>query len=327
MKSTIEDVARAAGVSTATVSNALNGTGRASAATRARVREVAATLGYRPNAAGRTLRTGRTGVLALAVTTFGERAWNFAEVAYYAHMVAAATSAAHARGYALMVLPTGLDADGWHAVSADGVVLLDSPQGDPAVEILRSRDIPIAFDGEPHEFGPRDSWVDNDHAATTAMVVSHLQSQGARRIGLLAQDTSDRYTQAVVAAYRSLVPEPLVCLVGLVGGSDSTGRAEAERLLRDGADAVYGLLDHCGHGVLAAATHLGLRVPEDVLVVTASEDPAYAAMSPSVSTVSLRPEETITAAVEALAAVIAGGQPSVRTDLATELLVRDSSVR
>jgi DNA-binding LacI/PurR family transcriptional regulator len=105
------------------------------------------------------------------------------------------------------------------------------------------------------------------------------------------------------------------------------GRAEAERLLRDGADAVYGLLDDSGRGVLAAAASLGLRVPEDVLVVTASEDPTYASTSPPVTTVSLRPADTISAAVEALAATLAGEPPTVRADLATDLLVRASSTR
>lgn len=321
---TVVDVARAAGVSTATVSNALNGTGRASAATRDRVRAAAEELGYRPNAAGRTLRTGRTGVLAVAVTTFGDVAWNFAEVAYYAHMVAAATSAAHARGYALMVLPTGLDVDGWHAVAADGVVLLDSPQGDPAVAVLRGRGIPIAFDGEPYDVGPRDSWVDNDHAATVAQVVAHLREEGARRIGLLAPATGDHYARASMAAYEALVDEPLI---GLVGREDPTGRQAALGLLRAGADALYGLIDRCGHGSLAAAAELGLGVPEDVLVVSVSEDPTYAATRPPVSTVSLRPVDTVTAAVDALADALAGGEPAVRSDLPSELVVRESSTR
>ena len=324
MKPTILDVARAAGVSVATVSNALNDTGRASAATRARVREVAATMGYRPNAAGRTLRTGRTGVLALAVTTFGEQTWNYAEIAYYAHMVAAATSAAHAHRYALTVLPASLDADGWHAVAADGVVLLDSPEGDPAARVLRARGIPIAFDGRPHELGPLDSWVDNDHAATMAVVLAHLREQGARRIALLAQNTSDHYTRDCLAAYRSQVDRPRIALTD---STDPVGRAEAEQLLRDGADAVYSLLDDGGRGIVAAADALGLRVPDDVLVVTASEDPTYASTSPPVSTVSLRPADTISAAVDALAATLAGGSPSVRDDLTTDLVVRASSLR
>lgn len=263
-------------------------------------------------------------MLALAVTTFGERAWNYAEVVYYAHVVAAATAAAHARGYALTVLPTGLGEPDWQGVVADGVVLLDSPADDPAVRVLGERGIPIAYDGEPHTTGPRDSWVDNDHEASTALVLDHLREQGARRIGLLAQSTSDRYTQAVLAAYRAQVSTPYV---RFVDDAEWTGRAAATELLRDGVDAVYGLIDRCGHGILAAADALGLSVPDDVLVVTVSEDPVYQAMTPSVSTVSLRPEQTVTAAIDALIGVIDGGGPTVLPDLPSDLLVRESSLR
>src|SRR6185295_14136328 len=68
----IRDVAAAAGVSITTVSDALNGKGRLPDETRSRVREVADRLGYRPSAAARTLRTGRSGLIGLTVTTYGE---------------------------------------------------------------------------------------------------------------------------------------------------------------------------------------------------------------------------------------------------------------
>lgn len=190
--------------------------------------------------------------------------------------------------------------------------------------MLRARGIPIAFDGRPHELGPLDSWVDNDHAATMAVVLAHLREQGARRIALLAQNTSDHYTRDCLAAYRSQVDRPRIALTE---STDPVGRAEAEQLLRDGADAVYSLLDDGGRGIVAAADALGLRVPDDVLVVTASEDPTYASTSPPVSTVSLRPADTISAAVDALVATLAGGSPSVRDDLTTDLVVRPSSLR
>lgn len=98
----IRDVAAAAGVSITTVSDALNGKGRLPEATRRHVREVADRLGYRPSAAARTLRTGRSGLIGLTVTTYGEEPFTFTEFAYFAEMARAATSAALARGYALV---------------------------------------------------------------------------------------------------------------------------------------------------------------------------------------------------------------------------------
>ena len=65
IRATVREVAEAAGVSTGTVSHALNGTGRVAAATRTRVAEAAAELDYRPDRRGRALRSGRTNTLAL----------------------------------------------------------------------------------------------------------------------------------------------------------------------------------------------------------------------------------------------------------------------
>src|SRR5882757_6380611 len=120
----IRDVAAAAGVSITTVSDALNGKGRLPDATRSHVREVAERLGYRPSAAARTLRTGRSGLIGLTVTTYGEEPFTFTEFAYFAEMARAATSAALARGYALVILPASSRHDVWGNVALDGTVVI-----------------------------------------------------------------------------------------------------------------------------------------------------------------------------------------------------------
>ncbi|MER5298667.1 LacI family DNA-binding transcriptional regulator [Streptomyces lasiicapitis] len=123
---TLADIARAAEVSTATVSHALNGTGRLSEATRRRVRATATALGYGAP------RTGpRTRTLGIAVTTF-PGPWNYTEIAYFSRAVTAATAAAHAHGYALTTLPADRVADAaWHTLAVDGMLIVDSPPGDP----------------------------------------------------------------------------------------------------------------------------------------------------------------------------------------------------
>ncbi|MEO3785737.1 LacI family DNA-binding transcriptional regulator [Actinocorallia sp. B10E7] len=324
MPATIFDVARAAEVSTATVSNALNGTGRVSEATRRRVREAAERLGYRPNVAGRALRTGRTGMLALGVTTYGPHEWNFSEVAFYTQLITAATATAHRHGYALTILPATLTEPEWQALAVDGVILLDSPQDDPAIPILRDRGIPIAFDGRPWSLGPRDSWVDNDHAAATEQVIRHLRDQNATRIALVTAYGTDLWTRTCAETYRALVPDPLI---DAIDADDPEGRAAAERVLRAGADAVYGLIDGLGRGALAAARDLGLRVPDDVLIATCSEDPSYAWTAPPVTTLSLFPTDTVALAVTALADTLSGFPASVHPGLPTRLTVRESSSR
>ncbi|MEV2251889.1 LacI family DNA-binding transcriptional regulator [Streptomyces sp. NPDC050147] len=321
---TLTDIARAAEVSTATVSHALNGTGRIAGPTRRRVREVAAGLGYV------TRRTApRTRTLGVAVTTY-PRAWDYAEVAYFSRALTAATSAAHARGYALTTLPADRAADDtWHSLAVDGMLIMDSPRGDPMAHALRARGIPLVFDGVPGDPRPGDHWVDNDHEAATREVLDHLAASGARRIALQSGDGDEHYARAVTAAYTGWCArrgaDPLVVPFDV---TDGQGRA-FDALLRGPhrADAVYAAYDPGGRQLLAAAARLGLRVPGELRVVCASEDPGYAATLPPVTTVTLDPERTARAAVGLLVGLIEGdgGTALGPVVVPAGLLVRDSS--
>ncbi|MGW1158064.1 LacI family DNA-binding transcriptional regulator [Streptomyces sp. NPDC002519] len=294
---TLADVARAAEVSTATVSHALNGTGRLADATRRRVREVATALGY---GARLTPRTG--GTLGVAVTTYAGSAWNFLEVPYFARLLTAATATAHAHGYALTILPAARGAETpWHTLAVDGMLLLDSPAGDPVLRALRARDIPLVFDGRPLDPRPGDVWVDNDHIATTREVLDHLAASGARRIALHAGHGDEHYTQAVTRTYEQWCREhgrtPL-CLT--FDPYDTPGHGLDTVFAARTCDAVYAVYDPGGRQVLAAAARHGLRIPDDLLLVCTSEDPAYAENDPPVSTVTLRPATIAETAVTAL---------------------------
>lgn len=322
---TLADIARAAEVSTATVSHALNGTGRLGEGTRRRVREIATGLGYGAP------RAPRTRTLGLAVTTFAGAPWNFVAVAYFSRWLTAATSAAHARGYALTTLPADRGAGTpWHHLAVDGMLLLDSPHDDPVLRALRARGIPLVFDGRPADPRPGDVWVDNDHTATTHEVLDHLASAGARRIALHAGFGDEHYTRAVTEAYgrwcarRGRTPLPV-----RFDPHDGPGHAFDGVFAQGTADAVYSLYDPGGRQALAAAARHGLSVPGDLLLVCASEDPAYADCRPPVSTVTLHPEALAEAAVAALVALLEPGTPAAPGGLTVPaaLLHRTSSLR
>ncbi|WP_329378131.1 LacI family transcriptional regulator [Streptomyces sp. NBC_01351] len=326
---TIADIARAAEVSTATVSHALAGTGRLGDGTRRRVREVAASLGYG------THRGPRTRTLGLAVTTYADWTWDFAGVAYFSRLLTAATSVAHAHGYALTTLPADRGAEPlWHTLAVDGMLLLDSPQDDPVLRALRARGLPIVFDGRPGDPLPGDVWVDNDHAGITREVLDHLAASGARRIALHSAFGREFYTGAVTSAYEHWCAErgmpPLVVPFDPLdgegrafdpvfgGGVDPPGRP----------DAVYTLYDPGGRQVLAAAARHGIRTPEDLLLVCASEDAAYADGDPPVTTVTLNPERIGALAMSTLVALVESGHAEAtgRLTVAAGLRVRASSL-
>ncbi|MEU1330767.1 LacI family DNA-binding transcriptional regulator [Streptomyces sp. NPDC005865] len=321
---TLADIARAAEVSTATVSHALNGTGRIADATRRRVRDTATRLGYG------TPGPPRCRTLGIAVTTF-PAAWNYTEIAYFSRAVTAATSAAHARGYALTTLPADRAADdSWHGLAVDGMLIVDSPPGDPMVRALRARGIPLVFDGLPGDPRPGDHWVDNDHEATTRTVLDHLAAAGARRPALQAGNGDEHYARAVTAAYvRWCAERGAAPLIVPFAPADDRGHA-FDPLLTGAhrADAVYAAYDPGGRQLLAAAARHGLRVPDDLRLVCASEDLAYATTDPPVTTVTLAPERAARAAVATLVDLIegTGTPPPGLVVVPAGLVVRASSV-
>lgn len=329
----IRDVAAAAGVSITTVSDALNGKGRLPDATRRHVREVADRLGYRPSAAARTLRTGRSGLIGLTVTTYGEEPFTFTEFAYFAEMARAATSAALARGYALVILPASSRHDVWGNVALDGTVVIDPSDHDPVVTDLLRQGIPVVSDGRPTGNLPVSAWVDNDHEQAVLGILEHLADSGARRIGLLTGTSTDTYTRLSTAAYldwcRQVGQEPVY--EAYPAHDPCAGAVAADRLLArpDRPDAVYGLFDPNGTDLLAAARRYRLRVPEDLMLVCCSERAAYAATEPPISTLSLKPGRIGTAVVQLLIDAIecgGGGRP-VEQVMPTDLIVRASSQR
>ncbi|MCX5403894.1 LacI family DNA-binding transcriptional regulator [Streptomyces sp. NBC_00086] len=343
---TLADIARAAEVSTATVSHALNGTGRVGESTRRRVREVAGGLGYGAR------RGPHNRSLGIAVTTYAGFAWDFAKIAYYARLLLAATSAAHAHGYALTTLPADRGAEPlWHTLAVDGMLLIDSPADDPVLRALRARGVPVVFDGPPADPRPGDVWVDNDHTATTREVLDHLAASGARRIALQAGYGGEFYTGAVTSAYEHWCAERRrVPLVIPFDPNDDAGHAfDSAFAGPDRPDAVYCVYDPGGRQVLAAAARHAIAIPgadpspgpgpspvpgsgpgpeeKGLLLVCASEDPAYAENDPAVTTVTFDPERIAESAVSSLVKLIESGhaQSTGRLTVPAGLRVRASS--
>ncbi|MFD8309434.1 LacI family DNA-binding transcriptional regulator [Streptomyces sp. NPDC059690] len=307
---TLEAVAARAGVSTATVSNALNGTGRLTETTRQRVLAAARELGYTPASRARALARGGTGVLGLTMTTYGDLPVSYTEIPYYAQLALGAMAEAHKRGYLLQVMPSSMSPWMWLNTPMDGVIHVDPRAEDPVRSILRERDIPMVCEGRPPQPHWGDVWVDADYEAGLHVLLDHLTQRGARRIGLSVPLHDDAYPDLIAHAYRSWcdkhdmpalleeyapLPDPFAAEQDAVG-----------RLLDHGPrpDAVVGVYSDSGHNILAAARHRGLRVPRDLLVACVSEDPDYATTTPPVTTLSLNPDRVGAEAVDLLIAVI-----------------------
>jgi DNA-binding LacI/PurR family transcriptional regulator len=331
----IRDVAAAAGVSITTVSDALNGKGRLPDSTRGHVREVADRLGYRPSAAARTLRTGRSGLIGLTTSTHAAEPFALTEYGWFTELVRAATGAALDRGYALVVLPVSSRHDVWSSVALDGTIVVDPAEDDPMVRELLRRGVPVITGGQPGDESVH-GWVDIDHKLAMGTVLDHLAEAGAGRIALLASEDG-MYARRCVEAYEAWCEThahaPLVETYRL-GGPGAAAEAAGRLLDRppgDRPDAVYGLHEGCGAELLAAARARGLRVPDDLLVACCGEDAPHA--DPALTTLSLQPRIAGSSAVELLVGVIEdeGTRPGARIPaqrtVPIRLSVRDSTRR
>lgn len=326
------EVAEAAGVSVATVSNALNGTGRMSDETRRRVMAAARDLAYLPFTSAHAAARGGTGMLGLTLTTYGDLPVPYMQVPYYARLVLGATEAAHQRGYLLVVLPASVPAWMWLTTPLDGVIHTEPTRNDPVLDILRQRGIPIVTEGRPPSPHHRDAWVDNDIGEAVRDLLDHLTRSGARRIGVVLPRHDDAYPELVRRTYQLWCEEhEQPALIESFPLSRDPSRAEtaaARRLLRAGqeADAVFGVYSSSGRHILDAARALQLSVPDDLLVAAISEDPAYADLRPPVTTVTLHPERLAAEAVDLLLALLNDRTDVPRQRLVShDLVVREST--
>lgn len=257
---TLLDVARAAGVSKSTVSDALQGSGRVAEATRDRVRAVAEDLGYRPNSAARRLRRSSTGAIGLHLPQTATR------LDYYMNLAFGAVARAQEEGFDVVLLAPEGAAGGPVASRVDGLLVIDPEVDDTAVPGLLDAGVPVVT-GERY-LGPTAAptgAVICDNAASLTALLDHVTERGARRPAVLAPAGTSAWATALRATAASWGQEHGVD-VALRTVPFAATPTEAEEttlaLLRTdpAVDAVICAPDGAAPGVLRAAATLDRKV-------------------------------------------------------------------
>lgn len=303
---TIKDIARVAGVSVTTVSDALSGNGRLTADTRLRVRGIADDLGYRPSAAARSLVGARTGLLLMSVSASGTEASSLWNIDFFANLMTAAAIRSAERGFALALSPASAPPN----LSYDGAIVVDPTAAHDGLLAQAARDgSPLVTVGRTPAGHP---WVDNDYPTLVPAILDHFRAAGARRPALLAGDPATSYVRDTVEQYTRWC-EAHRCATRIAyvddGITEESGRAAARRLLsrRTRSDAVLATLDRLALGVTAAVEELGLSVPDDVLVAALGDSATIEHSKVPITAVDLMPQQIGAAAVDSLIARITGG--------------------
>lgn len=323
---TLIDVARAAGVSKSTASNALGGSGRVSGTTRERVQDVARELGYRPNTAARSLRRAGTGAIGLHLPRTATR------LDYYMNLAFGAVERAREDGLDLVLLAPGTATAGGLAARVDGLLVIDPEVDDPEVPHLLGAGVPVVT-GERYLGGgvaPSGAVV-CDNAASLVALLDHLAERGARHPALLVPGPGSDWAAALRAAAGDwsrregvevavrTVPFAATPLEAEAATADLIGGAR-------GADAVVCAPDGAVPGVLAAAVRAGRQVGADLLVAACVDGAAARGSGPQVTAVDLRPSEYGRACAALLSDLLAGSvEPGAVRRHEWELRIREST--
>jgi DNA-binding LacI/PurR family transcriptional regulator len=303
----LKQVAERAGVSVRTVSNVVSGFALVAPGTRERVQRALDELQYRPNAAARHLRGGRSGLIGLVIPEITSP--------YFGELAGHLVQQAEARSWMLLVQQTDGDADrerrllaGVQGQLVDGLVL--SPWALSPAELRRRPDsAPLVLLGEQDADGLLDH-VAVDSVAAAEDATRHLLAIGRTRIAAvgpqphLLNGTAARRLEG----YRRALDEAGIArdaaLEVPVERLHRADGADAMRRLLDGGppvDAVFCFSDQLALGAMHVATQRGLHVPGDLAVagIDDIEDGRYA--SPTLTTVSPDKAAIAAAALRCLA--------------------------
>jgi LacI family transcriptional regulator len=333
-RATLIQVAQRAGVSLASTSRALHGTG-ASPAMVERVRAAAAELGYSPDVTGRSLRLRRTFQVAFAVADIGNPV--------YVEMMTAIHEVLAPHGYRVVVMTTGdttrSTVELVRSLSSgfvDAMVLSPLRTDDELVREIRRAPVPVVVIGRALGAHGIDT-VSTDSAGGIGEAVRHLLALGRRRIGFLngPLDTTpgearqrgfDAATSAGFAGERVDVE---VAADFTVAAGVAAARALLARVPDGGArlDAVVAANDLLAIGAVRAVREAGLSVPDDVAVTGMDDTELGRVFQPSLTSVSLGSAERGRVAARIVLGLVDGAEPgATQITVGPRLVVRESTV-
>jgi len=313
MQHKLKDIARELGVSTATVSNTLNGRGRVSEETQRKVRSKVEELGYRPSMAGRALRTGRSGVLGLVLPDISNPL--FPEIAQ-----AIETAAARA-GFGILIADSHGDPD------AQGQALVRMMQrGADGIIIVPCRGTRIDETTTPvaviDAASTEGNSVSADHRGGGATAMRHLLQLGHRKIALVGQSRRSAVQIDRVEGMKTAASPD--CAVREIWLEDEA-KLDYVSLLSQGFTALVATSDIVALTALTEFQRAGHAVPHDVSVMGFDDLSFSSLIVPGLTSLAQDCAGIAACAVAHLASRLDGNPAPPAQILPMRLVVREST--
>jgi DNA-binding LacI/PurR family transcriptional regulator len=328
----IKDIARAANVSHPTVSRALSYSPLVKGETAQRIRQIAASLGYRPSAIARSLATKKTKTIGVVVTTIADP--------FIADVISGVEETANDHGYSVFLANSNANPDrevkvvhSFHERRVDGILVTASRVGALYVPLLSQLKVPIVLINNQHPDEPDEFiysvTIDNIKAST--QVMKHLIGLGHRRIAYIGdragfQSDTERfagYRQALAFAGYPFLPE----LVVHGDGKPEGGHQAMEQLLslRHPPTAVFCYNDMSALGALRALYGHGIKVPDDLSLVGFDDLAIASYTSPLLTTVGQPKQQMGSMAMEMMLKLLSGVDSKTNIKVEGELIIREST--
>lgn len=308
-RSTIQDVASAAGVSIATVSRVFSQSSKVSAPTRAKVEAVAKRLRYAPNLGARSLVTRRTHTVGVLLPDF--------HGSFFVELLRGIDGAARQLNYQLLVSGFHGHADEMEAGirstrgRVDGLLLAAPEIALRRLEKLVPDDTPAVLLMSPlARKTSRFDTINVDNEAGVVALVDHLVALGHRRIAIVKGPERNNDARERLLGFRRAVRSHGLSLAGRLEWngdfSESSGYRAGQQLAthRPLPTAVVAANDEMAIGVLTALREQGIAVPTQMAVVGFDDVPVARSITPALTTVRVAMEQLGRRAMERLTAVI-----------------------
>jgi LacI family transcriptional regulator len=288
MRITIKEVAKTAGVSTATVSRVLNKVGRVDEETRRRVQEAAKELNYVPNALGRSLSTRRTEALGMLLPDlYGE---------FFSDVIRGADETAQHHRYHLLVSSAHNNREKIAATlqmlrgRVDGVVIMSPHIDAQTLNANLPKNLPVVLLNCRIQDGAFNS-INIDNFEGARRMVRHLAEHGHRKIAIIKGTEKNLDAEERLAGYLQAIREAGIdsseSIVMDGNFLDSSGYDAAKRILAlsPRPTAIFASNDSMAIGALSALREVGVSVPKEMALAGFDDIPIARYLSPALTSV------------------------------------------
>lgn len=290
-KVTIDDVAKAAGVSKQTVSRAINNKGEISPRTRDRILDLVKEMGYRPNRMAQAMNTSRSHMIGLVVPDITNP--------FFPEVVRAVQDAAMANGYTPLIcnIDETKEVEVLYELvthGIDGLITFTHQASEIAIAKFADTFGPLLIINREFDLlidHPNVTSLVVDNLSGAQQAVTHLIGLGHEKIGMLTNVYFSREKTRRVQGYKhALLEHNLVCDDSLIVGENPTlaGGYEAAKTLLDqrpDVTAIFTYNDLMGLGAIRACRDLNLSVPQDVSVIGFDDIQLASMVTPALSSI------------------------------------------